>query len=51
MRKGIAAILCAGLLALFLLTFISCVDDPVQTDSLVVYNWADYIYDYDVRYV
>lgn len=46
MKKILAFILCVILLV-SIAAFASCDNDTVQTDELVVYNWADYIYDYE----
>lgn len=45
MKKFFAAFLCVVLLLSVISVFAACDNDGVVTDSLVVYNWADYIYD------
>ncbi|MCM1534050.1 MAG: extracellular solute-binding protein [Corallococcus sp.] len=45
--KTLSLILCFALLFSVAFTLISCKKaDSAETDELVVYNWADYIYDY-----
>ena len=44
--KKLAFVLCILMVAVALLTFVGC-DRAQQPDTLVVYNWADYIYDYE----
>lgn len=49
MKKAISAVALI-LLACFLVTaFAACKPDGVETDQLVVYNWADYIFDEDFK--
>lgn len=43
MKKLLATLLVATLLCLSLVTFVACTSDD-EKDSLVIYNWADYIY-------
>lgn len=46
--KKIFSILTYVLLVCFVVTaFAACTPDGIETDELVVYNWADYIYDYE----
>ena len=48
--KKIVSILSCLLLVCFVVTaFAACKSDGVQTDELVVYNWADYIFDEDLK--
>lgn len=44
--KKIPILLCVVLLLSVVLSAAACKPDGVPTDELVVYNWADYIYDY-----
>lgn len=44
--KKLSLVLCILMATLSLLTFVGCAQSQT-TDSLVVYNWADYIYDYE----
>lgn len=45
MKKFLTVLLCVVLLFSVTVTFAACGDDDTPTDKLVVYNWADYIYD------
>lgn len=45
MKKVLATLLCAVLLATVVIAVTACDPSDVVTDTLVVYNWADYIYD------
>ncbi len=45
--KKLALLLCFVMIFVALFTFVGCVDEVITTDSLVIYNWADYIYDYE----
>ncbi|MCM1289678.1 MAG: extracellular solute-binding protein [Corallococcus sp.] len=47
MRKFAKTALCLLLCLCCALSFIACDGDVTPTDKLVVYNWADYIYDYE----
>lgn len=47
MKKVFAAFMCCAMLLAVILGVASCADDTAATDELVVYNWADYIYDYE----
>lgn len=47
MRKFTKIVLCLLLCTCFVLSLTACDDGEVPTDRLVVYNWADYIYDYE----
>lgn len=47
MKKIFATLICLIMLAFVAVSVMSCADDEIQTDELVVYNWADYIYDYE----
>lgn len=47
MRKFAKIALCLLLCACFVLPLAACNNDDTPTDKLVVYNWADYIYDYE----
>lgn len=44
--KKLSLVLCVLMIVLALLSFVGCTQNQT-TDSLVVYNWADYIYDYE----
>ncbi|MBQ3042584.1 MAG: extracellular solute-binding protein [Clostridia bacterium] len=44
--KKLSIALCILMVAVFLFTLVGC-DRPQEPDTLVVYNWADYIYDYE----
>ena len=44
--KKLSLALCILMVAVALLTFVGC-EKAQEPDSLVVYNWADYIYDYE----
>ena len=44
--KKLSIALCILMIAVFLFTLVGC-DRPQEPDTLVVYNWADYIYDYE----
>ena len=37
------------ILALLMIVFTLCACQPNQSDKLVIYNWADYIYDTDLE--
>jgi len=45
MKKFLTVLLCVVLLFSVTVTFAACGDDDTPNDKLVVYNWADYIYD------
>lgn len=45
MKRFFAILLCLIILTSVLATVVACDDNEVVTDRLVVYNWADYIYD------
>ncbi len=45
--KKLALVLCLLMIFASMFTLVACVEDQLTTDSLVVYNWADYIYDYE----
>ena len=47
MKKLVSLVSCVLLLCFVLTAFAACVNDGVETDELVVYNWADYIFDYE----
>lgn len=47
MKKIFSVILCAALVLSVLLTATACKPDGGKADEIVVYNWADYIYDYE----
>ena len=44
--KKLSLVLCVLMVAISLLAFVGCTQTE-STDTLVVYNWADYIYDYE----
>ena len=44
--KKLSIALSVLMIAVMLLTLVGC-NRPQEPDSLVVYNWADYIYDYE----
>ena len=46
MRKILPIFLCVVLLLSVAVSAAACKPDATPTDELVVYNWADYIYDY-----
>lgn len=46
MKKILSVLICVLLAVAALLSLAAC-DNSEETDSLVVYNWADYIYDYE----
>ncbi len=48
--KKLSLILCVLMVAVSLLAFVGCDNTKDKTDSLVVYNWADYIYDYEADF-
>ena len=45
MKKILTLVLCIVLLLSLVISVAACDPSDVVTDSLVVYNWADYIYD------
>ena len=45
MKKVLTLILCIVLLLSLVISVAACDNDDTVTDALVVYNWADYIYD------
>ncbi len=45
--KKLSLLLCILMTAVVLFALVGCDTTNNQTDSLVVYNWADYIYDYE----
>lgn len=45
MKKVLTLILCIVLLLSLVISVAACDNDDTLTDALVVYNWADYIYD------
>ena len=45
MKKIIPAVLCVILLLTVVFYAAACTPNEIQVDKLVVYNWADYIYD------
>ena len=47
MKKFVCLALCLVMFSALSLGLVACVQNPETTDSLVVYNWADYIYDYE----
>lgn len=47
MKKIFSVIMCVMLLCSVLLGVVACDKDNVPVDEIVVYNWADYIYDYE----
>ena len=47
MRKFLSLLACVLLLCFVATAFAACVNNREETDELVVYNWADYIYDYE----
>lgn len=48
MKQVISFIACVLLVCFVLTAFVACTPDGVETDSLVIYNWADYIFDEDL---
>ncbi|MCH5159540.1 MAG: extracellular solute-binding protein [Clostridiales bacterium] len=47
MKKFLSVVSYVLLLCFLLTAFAACVNNGDTTDQLVVYNWADYIYDYE----
>ena len=47
MKKFISIILSCLIIVAMSLSFVGCAPKNKDADSLVVYNWADYIYDYE----
>ena len=47
MKKFVSLLACVLLLVFAVAAFAACNPSGEETDELVVYNWADYIYDYD----
>lgn len=47
MKKFISIILSCLIIVAMSFSFVGCAPKNNDTDSLVVYNWADYIYDYE----
>jgi len=47
MRNFVKIALCLLLCACLVLPLAACDEGAIPTDRLVVYNWADYIYDYE----
>lgn len=47
MKKFISAMLSCLMVIMVSLSFVGCKPKTSNVDSLVVYNWADYIYDYE----
>lgn len=47
MNRTFTYFVCILMCAVLVFSFAACETDGEQTDSLVVYNWADYIYDYE----
>lgn len=47
MKKFISIILSCLIIVAMSFSFVGCTPKNNETDSLVVYNWADYIYDYE----
>ena len=47
MKKFVSLLACVLLLVFAVAAFAACNPSGEQTDELVVYNWADYIYDYE----
>ena len=47
MRRFVSVMACVLLLVFALTAFAACVNSREDMDELVVYNWADYIYDYE----
>ena len=47
MRKFVSLLACVLLLIFLVTAFAACVNNGETTDELVVYNWADYIFDYE----
>ena len=45
MKKILTLVLCIVLLLSLVISVAACDNDDTVTDALVVYNWADYIYD------
>ena len=45
MKKMLSIISCLLLVCFVVAALVACNPDGVETDQLVVYNWADYIYD------
>ena len=50
MKKFVSLLACLLLLCFALTAFAACVDNGLETDELVVYNWADYIFDYEADF-
>ena len=51
MKKFVRLALCVIMCLCFVLPLAACNDDGITVDQLVVYNWADYIYDYEDEFV
>ena len=47
MKKLVSIVSCILLCCFVLTAFVACNTGSTQVDELVVYNWADYIYDYE----
>ena len=50
MKKVLSLLACVLLLVFTLTAFAACVNDGREVDELVVYNWADYIFDYEADF-
>ena len=48
MKKAVSIISCLLLICFVVIAFAACANDD-QKDSLVIYNWADYIFDEDLK--
>lgn len=47
MKRLVATLICVILACTLIVSFAACTPDDTVTDELVVYNWADYIFDYE----
>ena len=47
MKKFVSIMACLLLVCFVVTAFAACKPNGVEVDELVVYNWADYIYDYE----